>query len=88
MIDKFVGDEVMAVFGAPIENKKHSFLALKAADDMMRAHERLLDKWVQHGIQAQIGIGIATGVAIVGEMGCDLRTGTAVRAHDRSSFGF
>ena len=73
-LDKFVGDEIMAIFGAPLENKQHAACAIECAQEMMVAHAKLIERWSHRGISPLAGIGIATGEAIVGEMGCKLRT--------------
>ena len=74
-LDKFVGDEVMALFGAPFPQEDHALRAIRAAFAMQKAHQTLLDDWIAQGGQpAPIGIGIASGELIVGEMGSQLRT--------------
>lgn len=74
-LDKFVGDEVMALFGAPFPQEDHPLRAIRAAFAMQTAHEAFLVDWIaQGGQQAPIGIGIATGELIAGEMGSELRT--------------
>ena len=64
----------MAIFGAPLENNQHAACAIECALEMMVAHAQLLKRWSHRGISPLAGIGIATGEAIVGEMGCKLRT--------------
>ncbi|MCP5095565.1 MAG: GAF domain-containing protein [Chloroflexi bacterium] len=74
-LDKFVGDEVMALFGAPFEQNNHPLVAVRAGLAMQAAHQALLREWTAIGGQhAPIGIGIATGEAIVGEMGSSQRS--------------
>ncbi|MCB9446172.1 MAG: GAF domain-containing protein, partial [Ardenticatenaceae bacterium] len=74
-LDKFVGDEVMALFGAPVEQPDHAIRAIRAGLAMQAAHGQLVRDWVaQGGQEAPIGIGIATGELIVGEMGSVHRT--------------
>ncbi len=69
-LDKFVGDEVMALFGAPFPMKEHALTAIKAALDMQKAHKAIMEKWYSTGIMpAPVGIGIATGELIAGEVG-------------------
>lgn len=69
-LDKFVGDEVMALFGVPFPQADHPLRAVRAALAMQAAHTDLLREWTAAGgLNAPIGIGIATGNAIVGEMG-------------------
>lgn len=74
-LDKFVGDEVMALFGAPFAQEDHALRAVQAGLAMQAAHEKILEKWTaQGGLVAPIGVGIATGDAIVGEMGSAQRS--------------
>jgi len=74
MLDKFVGDEIMAIFGAPLDNARHAASCLEAAMEMVEAHNQLLERWKDKDVKAQAGIGISTGECLVGEMGCELRT--------------
>ncbi|RKX94648.1 MAG: adenylate/guanylate cyclase domain-containing protein [Spirochaetes bacterium] len=70
MLDKFVGDEIMAVFGAPHYFKDHAEKACLTALEMIRALDRLKEKWEQEGRDTfDIGIGINTGDMIVGNLG-------------------
>ncbi|MEM7347584.1 MAG: adenylate/guanylate cyclase domain-containing protein [Chloroflexota bacterium] len=74
-LDKFVGDEVMALFGAPFPQEDHALRAVRVALAMQAAHQEVMDRWQARGVQAApIGIGMATGELIVGEMGCAQRT--------------
>jgi adenylate cyclase len=69
-VDKFVGDEVMALFGAPIPQDDHALRAVCAGLSMQKTHQRIRTAWHERGVQAPpIGIGIVTGNMIVGEMG-------------------
>lgn len=69
-IDKFMGDSVMAFWNAPAEEKEHALLAGRAAL-AMRAALRDLNHGSDEPIH--IGIGIATGPALVGNMGFEKR---------------
>lgn len=69
-IDKFMGDSVMAFWNAPAEEKEHALLAGRAAL-AMRAALRDLNRGSDDPIH--IGIGIATGLALVGNMGFEKR---------------
>ena len=62
VVDKYIGDAIMAFWGAPIEEKNHSGLACEAALAMKKKLEEM-----KLGIS--IGIGINTGEAVVGNMG-------------------
>lgn len=74
-LDKFIGDEVMALFGAPFPQEDHPLRAIRTALAMQEAHQVFLENWIAQGGQpAPIGIGIASGELIAGEMGSELRT--------------
>ncbi len=75
-LDKFVGDEVMALFNAPFSQENHALRAVEAGLAMQQAHNEMLQKWSAQPefAAAPIGIGIATGEAIVGEMGSPQRS--------------
>lgn len=71
-LDKFVGDEIMALWNAPIEQDNHSLKAVKCAIEMIRKNREIADKWIKGGKEAlYIGIGINTGEAVVGNMGAE-----------------
>jgi len=71
-LDKFVGDMVMALFGAPLDNPDHAQHAVDAALEMIRALNRLNEKWAAEGRPAlDIGIGISTGPMIAGNIGSE-----------------
>lgn len=74
-IDKFVGDEIMAIFGAPLYYDGHELMAVKAAYEMQRAFKKLEDKWKSEGKPViKMGIGINSGDVVIGNIGCSLRT--------------
>ena len=78
-LDKFMGDEVMALFGAPFSQPDHALRAVRAALEMQETHQAVMGTWQAHGIEpAPIGIGIASGELTVGEMGCPHRTNYTV----------
>ena len=73
-IDKFMGDCIMAFWNAPIENRKHRELAVKTALEMEVALAELNMNLQAEGLpQINIGIGINTGEALVGNMGSEQR---------------
>jgi adenylate cyclase len=73
-IDKFMGDCIMAFWNAPIENKKHREMAVKSAIEMTKALHNLNMHLSTEGLpQINIGIGINTGDALVGNMGSEQR---------------
>ncbi|MBW2971775.1 GAF domain-containing protein [Candidatus Woesearchaeota archaeon] len=74
-LDKFVGDEIMALFGAPIYTEAHALKAIKTALEMQKVQAELSRKFKKkYGIDVNIGIGINTGEMIVGNIGCKQRT--------------
>ena len=73
-IDKFMGDCIMAFWNAPIENKKHREMAVKSALEMTVALNDLNMRLVAERLpKINIGIGINTGDALVGNMGSEQR---------------
>ena len=69
-LDKFMGDEIMALFGAPIFYPDHAEKACLTALDMVSELERLCAKWKEEGREGfEIGIGINTGDMVVGNLG-------------------
>ena len=73
-IDKYVGDMVMAFWGAPLDDKYHATNALKTAFSMLATIKKLNDvSELKQWPKAKIGIGINTGDMIVGDMGSKYR---------------
>jgi class 3 adenylate cyclase len=73
-VDKFIGDCVMAVWGAPVPTEDHAKKALAAAEDMMRLLETANETWREkYGVEIRLGIGVNSGEAIVGNIGSDKR---------------
>lgn len=71
-IDKFVGDGIMAYFGAPLYPEQHAWRAVKAGMDMQKALHDLNHKWEREGKQPlNIGVGINTGPVIMGNIGTE-----------------
>jgi adenylate cyclase len=71
-LDKFVGDMVMALFGAPLADPNHAEHAVDAALEMIRELNQLNEKWAAEGRPAlDIGIGISTGPMIAGNIGSE-----------------
>ncbi len=75
-LDKYIGDAVMAFWGAPFEEQGHAVRACTAALEMMKRVRELQKQWEEQGKPSlEIGIGLNTGVASVGNMGSALRYG-------------
>ncbi|WP_218509610.1 CHASE2 domain-containing protein [Variovorax sp. dw_308] len=73
-VDKYMGDCVMAFWGAPVEAPNHAALAVQAAVDMAAAIRELSEQNRQAGrAEVSVGIGINTGVMSVGDMGSAVR---------------
>ncbi len=69
-VDKFLGDGMMAIFGAPARRDDHAERACCAALDMLDRLEHVNDGRAQRGLAPlRIGIGIHTGRAVVGNVG-------------------
>jgi adenylate cyclase len=70
MINDFVGDAVMAVFGAPVADGDHAWHAVQSARDMDRALEALNRRWDAAGLpRLRMGIGIHSGAVFAGNVG-------------------
>jgi adenylate cyclase len=69
-IDKFVGDEIMAYFGAPVYPEEHAWRAVKTALEMQAALDALRRKWrLARRADIRIGIGVNTGSVVMGNIG-------------------
>ncbi len=74
IVDKFIGDCVMGIWGAPVDDPDHATKAVEAAEDMMSFLEAGAEKWRDdYGIEVRLAIGINSGSAIVGNIGSDKR---------------
>ncbi|MGV8119019.1 MAG: tetratricopeptide repeat protein [Candidatus Xenobiia bacterium LiM19] len=81
-IDKFIGDAIMSYFGAPITYGDDSTKAVKAAQGMMEALEKYNRIRAQNKeAPIKMGIGIATGEAVVGNIGSYRRRDFTVVGH-------
>ncbi|MCB1171116.1 MAG: adenylate/guanylate cyclase domain-containing protein, partial [Leptospiraceae bacterium] len=73
-IDKYMGDAIMAFWGAPARNDDHAYYACVAAMAQVQALMKLQEMWSDRNIPVlDIGIGINTGPAVVGNMGSSRR---------------
>jgi adenylate cyclase len=71
-VDKFVGDMVMALFGAPLDDEDHAEHAVAAALAMVRELEALNQNWAAQGrATLDIGIGVNSGDMVAGNIGSD-----------------
>jgi len=73
-LDKYVGDEIMALFGIPVPHPDHARRAVAAAIDMQAALVRLRREWRAKGMALfDMGTGIGTGEMVVGNVGSSQR---------------
>lgn len=74
VINKFIGDAVLAIFGEPIQDKNHAINSVKCANEMLEKVVELQKKWLKEGKpKIEIGVGINTGEAFVGNIGSETR---------------
>ena len=79
-IDKYMGDAIMAFWNAPLDDKDHELNACEAAIDMLERVDELNREREQEAKEAgrpfiplNIGVGLNTGICVVGNMGSDLK---------------
>ena len=73
-LDKYIGDAIMAFWGAPVEDPQHARNAVRAALDMQEAVAILNQRFAARGWpRLAIGVGINSGTVRVGDMGSKLR---------------
>src|SRR5207245_6855479 len=81
-VDKFTGDGIMALFGAPIAHEDHAqracYTALKLRD-ALATHAREVKR--QHGLAFSVRMGLHSGEAVVGTIGDDLRMDYTAQGH-------
>ncbi|PKM99371.1 MAG: hypothetical protein CVU78_06675 [Elusimicrobia bacterium HGW-Elusimicrobia-2] len=71
-LDKFIGDAIMAIWGAPKYFDNHAELAVRAAAEMQEKVKELCANWEREGRRKiGIGMGINTGFVVVGNMGSE-----------------
>jgi len=74
MIDKFMGDCIMAVFNAPIDMDNHADMAVKSAIEIETKTKELKALYKERGLpDINVGTGVNTGTAIIGNMGSSNR---------------
>ena len=73
-LDKFMGDGLLAYFGAPLADEAHAHRAVQCGIDMLSALQKLNERRMRRGDRPlDIGIGIHTGPAVIGEVGATHR---------------
>ncbi|MEE9312917.1 MAG: adenylate/guanylate cyclase domain-containing protein, partial [Planctomycetota bacterium] len=91
-LDKFVGDQVMALFGAPLPNEGHAYEAVKVAVDLQKSIQALRDRWMAtallpadlveaHPNILKLGIGINSGEMLLGMFGSEKANQYTVLGH-------
>jgi class 3 adenylate cyclase len=78
IVDKFVGDLIMVLFGAPLSTGEDALRAVQCAEEMLRVR-RALNASSRHSLE--VGIGLATGSVVAGCMGSDQRLSYTVLGH-------
>ena len=74
MVDKYIGDAMMAIFGAPLDLENHEDRAIECAKRIETNMEELNTEFAAQGLPPiKIGIGINSGDAIIGNMGSEQR---------------
>ncbi len=74
-LDKFVGDEVIGLFGTPVHMDDHAYRGAAAALKMQTIHQELRLKLAEQGRELPfMGIGVSSGEAIAGEIGHRIRS--------------
>jgi adenylate cyclase len=73
-IDKYIGDAIMAFWGAPLDDDEHALHAVQSAIKMQETMRDLQPEFQEMGVKSlALRIGINTGPAVIGNMGSDLR---------------
>ncbi|HRP70150.1 MAG TPA: adenylate/guanylate cyclase domain-containing protein, partial [Turneriella sp.] len=73
-IDKYMGDAIMAFWGAPVQNEDHAYFACLTAVKQLEELKIMQDKWAENGWPViDIGIGLNSGYAVAGNMGSSHR---------------
>ncbi len=74
LINKYIGDAIMIIFGQPVHDDQHALNAVRCADEILKAVQELKEKLIQEGKPPlSIGVGINTGDVFVGNVGTENR---------------
>ncbi|MCG8471881.1 MAG: adenylate/guanylate cyclase domain-containing protein [Desulfobacterales bacterium] len=73
LVDKYIGDAVMAIWGTPLEDEAQAEKAVSAALKVQEALDGFFSRWSQGGIMARTGIGLNTGIVSAGNFGSEKR---------------
>ena len=70
VVDKYIGDAIMAFWGAPLPQEDHAEMACSTSLDMIKKLEELKEKWKEQDFpEIRIGVGLNSGPAVIGNMG-------------------
>ena len=69
VVDKYIGDAVMAIFGAPLHDDKHACNAINCAIEMCKSADNLVCKLKLENSYCNFGIGVHTGIVVAGNIG-------------------
>ena len=73
-VDKFIGDSILGIFGAPIKYPDHAARACLAAFEMAEQLRVLQERWKAEGkTPLRMGLGVSTGEVVVGNLGSEQR---------------
>lgn len=73
-LDKYVGDAILAVFGAPIDHPDHAMQACRAALEMQHTLDVIREEWdAKNYPRINVRIGVNTGHVVFGNFGCEIR---------------
>ncbi|HHO76736.1 MAG TPA: adenylate/guanylate cyclase domain-containing protein [Deltaproteobacteria bacterium] len=74
MVDKYIGDAIVAIWGAPLDDKDHVENAVRSSLSMTEKLNELKRLWSKQGLpEITIGVGINTGITSVGNFGSERR---------------
>lgn len=74
IVNKYIGDAIMAIFGAPVQSVNHAYDAFRASQDMRAALVKLNEEFVKKGRpELSFGIGIHSGLVLAGNIGAQNR---------------
>ena len=72
-VNKFVGDEAMAIFGAPVANPNRADSAVRAALEIQRVVRHIEGRGGRGRVQVHVGVGVNSGDVVAGNVGSEKR---------------